>query len=245
MKPTRLIKILSVLPAVLLTLSGWAQHSVFNWNLLGTNSNRLEGKLTGTIYYIPPLDSKQHFYYDGWQQGTVVLEDGDIFSGLQMNYLSKGDELVVYNPNLRQLFLTDKEKVKSFTVHFAQTEHKFVKLYLEGFWGGNRYFRVLYSGTKQLLAYHYVFEEKTRMYTDEHGNRRGVRLVPKTIYYIYSPDSGFKILKKKRSSFVRLFPEEKREVRRIFRRNNLRNFNETEMIEAFKLLDEAGFFNRL
>jgi len=50
-------------------------------------------------------------------------------------------------------------------------------------------------------------------------------------------------VQEKRRWFVKLFPENKREVRRMFRRNNLRRFDEKEMIQAFELLDDAGFFN--
>ncbi len=243
MKRKALFKLLVVLPVAFLTVSVGAQDSNFNWDALGENSNRLEGKLTGTIYYLPPLETSKHFFYEGWKEGTVLLEDADIFTGLRLSYLARGDELVIYNPNLRQLFIADKEKVKSFTVQLLHEEHKFVKLYYDAIFGGHRYFQLLYDGTRKFLAYHYVYEEKISVYRDEQGKLRDTRLKLKTNYYLYSSDTGFKNLQTKRRSFVRLFPENKREVRRIFRRNKLRIFNESEMVRAFQVLDDAGFFD--
>ena len=90
----------------------------------------------------------------------------------------------------------------------------------------------------------YVYEEKTSVYRDAYGKLRDSRLKPKKTYFMYFPEEEqFRKVQDKRRWFVRLFPENKREVRRMFRRNNLRRFDEKEMVRAFQLLDEAGFFD--
>jgi hypothetical protein len=239
----KIIKIIAVLPALLFAISGRSQESNFNWEALGENSNRLYGKLTGTIYYVPPDGNLKHFFQDGWYEGTVLLEDGDLFTGLRLRYLAYGDELVVYNPNLRQLFIADKEKVESFTIQVPWGRQEFIKLYFDGISKGDRYFGLLYNGARKLLAFHYIYDEKTQVYRDKYGRLKNSQLRLRTIYYMYDPERGYLKLQSKRRSFIRLFPENKREVRRIFRRNNLRRFDEKELIQAFELLDENGFFN--
>lgn len=222
-----------------------AQNSVFNWEALGENSNRLEGKLTGLAYRIPPLANSAHFMQNRWVDGTILLEDGDLFENVRIRYLTFHDELVAYNPNLKQLFIVDKEKVKSFTFIYPEGRQTFTKLYFDAFVdAGYRYFDVKYEGTRWLVAFHYIYEEKTSVYRDTYGKLRDSQLKPKKTYFMYFPgEEQFRRVQEKRRWFVKLFPENKREVRRIFRRNNLRRFDEKGMIQAFSLLDENGFFN--
>jgi hypothetical protein len=228
-----------------LAIPGRAQKSTFNWDALSENSNRLEGKLTGSLYYISPLANSTHFLHNKWENGSILFEDGDCFENQRIRYHSFRDELVAYNPNLKQLFIVDKEKVSSFTFQNDQNEQQFVKLWLDAFVGaGNRYFELKYEGVRWLLAFHSVLEEKTSIYRDRYGKLRDTRLKPKVTYYMYFPqEKRFQRIQDKRRSFIKLFPDNKREVRRLFRKNNLWRFNEKEMVRAFQLLDEAGFFD--
>ncbi len=228
-----------------LTFTGKAQNSTLDWNALGENSNRMEGKLTGLTYRIPPLANSTHFMQDRWVEGSILLEDGDLFEKVRIRYLTFEDELVVYNPNLKQLFIVDKEKVNSFTFNYTHGQQTFVKLYFDAFVDARyRYFDLKYKGTRWMVAFHYIYEEKTSVYRDAYGKLKDTQLKPKKTYFMYSPqEEQFRRIQTKRRWFVRLFPENKREVRRIFRRNNLRRFDEPQMVRAFELLDENGFFN--
>jgi hypothetical protein len=239
------IKILMVVLSFALTFTGKAQNSTLDWNALGENSNRMEGKLTGLTYRIPPLANSTHFMQDRWVEGSILLEDGDLFEKVRIRYLTFEDELVVYNPNLKQLFIVDKEKVNSFTFNYTHGQQTFVKLYFDAFVDARyRYFDLKYKGTRWMVAFHYIYEEKTSVYRDAYGKLKDTQLKPKKTYFMYSPqEEQFRRIQTKRRWFVRLFPENKREVRRIFRRNNLRRFDEPQMVRAFELLDENGFFN--
>jgi hypothetical protein len=150
-----LLIILSCVPAYL----SEAQNSTFDWEVLNKNSNRLEGKLTGLTYRIPPLTNSTHFLQDRWVEGSILLEDGDLFDDVRIRYLSFHDELVAYNPNLKQLLIVDKEKVNSFTFNYPQGQQKFIKLYFDAFVdAGYRYFDLKY------LNLPYGFPEKHRIY---------------------------------------------------------------------------------
>lgn len=239
------IKILMLVLSFALPFTGKAQNSTLDWNALGENSNRLEGKLTGLTYRIPPLTNSTHFMQDRWVEGSILLEDGDLFEKVRIRYLTFHDELVVYNPNLKQLFIVDKEKVNSFTFNYTHGQQTFVKLYFDAFVdAGYRYFDLKYKGSRWMVAFHYIYEEKTSVYRDAYGKLKDTQLKPKKTYFMYSPqEEQFRRIQTKRRWFVRLFPENKREVRRMFRRNNLRRFDEPQMVRAFELLDENGFFN--
>jgi hypothetical protein len=245
MKPGAEKKIQLFILIFVLALFSQAQTSLLNWEALGENSNRLEGKLTGLSYRIPPLANSTHFLQDSWVDGEILLEDGDLFNSVKIRYLAFHDELVAYNPNLKQVFIVDKEKVNSFTFHYPKGQQKFVKLYFDSFVNaGYRYFDLKYDGTRWLVAFHYIYEEKTSVYRDAYGKLRDTRLKPKQTYFMYFPeDEQFRRVQEKRRWFVKLFPERKRDVRRMFRRNNLRRFDEKGMIQAFSLLDENGYFD--
>jgi hypothetical protein len=223
-----------------------AQVPSFDWQVLGENSNRLEGKLTGTIYHLPVEVSSRHFLHERFMDGEVLLEDGDLFKNLHLRYLAFGDQLAAYNSSLHQMFIVDKKKVSRFTVRNDQGEQNFIKVYLNtGFSGQVRYFEIKYEGKRWFMVFHQIVEEKTSIYRNEHGKLRDTVLKLRKTYFMYDPATEkFRYLSNSRSSFVRLFPEDKREVRRLFRRNRLYRFDELEMVHAFRILDEAGFFEK-
>lgn len=219
-----------------------AQKFEFHWEQLNNSSNRLEGKLTGTVYVLTSKSNSNYFFHNDWKEGTITLEDNDTFKGLKLRFQAFDNELVAYNNNLRNLFVVDKEKVKSFTVKTPEKNQKFVKYYFEGFPKGDRYFELLYEGGRELLAYHDVIEEKTRPYVDQFGIMKDSYFRLNTTYFMYSPETGFERIRLRRRSLLNHFSESKREIRRLLRRNNVDVFEEAGMIRAFGLLDEFGYF---
>jgi hypothetical protein len=92
-----------------------------------------------------------------------------MYEDVHMQYLAYGDELVVYNSNLKQLFIVDKEKVAGFTVNLPQGKQEFIKMYFNGLRAGDRYFEKIYDGKGKLLVFHSIDEVKTSIYKDNAG----------------------------------------------------------------------------
>lgn len=224
-----------------IVLTAVAQKSEFHWEQLNEESNRLEGKLTGTVFVLSSKSNSGYFLQNDWADGSVMLEDNDVYDGLKLRYNAFEDKLVVYNNNLRNLFTVDKEKVKSFTVKSLDGEHKFARYFYDGYPAGDRYFEVLYNGERDFLAFRQIVEEKTRPFVDKFGIMKDTRFRKTTSYYIHSPETGFQKIRLKRRSILTLFPENKREIRRLLRRNRVNTFEEKGMIRAIKLLDENDF----
>jgi hypothetical protein len=242
----RLRFILILMAGSVMMLPVVAQVSSFDWQVMGESSNRMEGKLTGTIYHLPVEVSSRHFLHERFLDGEVLMEDGDLFMNLHLRYLAYGDQLAAYNSNLHQMFIVDKKKVSRFTVRNDLGEQNFIKVYLNaGISGQDRYFEIKYEGKRWFLVFHQIVEEKTSIYRNEHGKLRDTVIKLRKTYFMYDPvTKKFRYLYNSRSSFVRLFPESKREIRRLFRRNRLYRFDELEMVHAFRILDEAGFFEK-
>lgn len=228
---------------ILLSAQLYGQSEFSNWEMAGAESNRLGEKLTGTMYYINTISNSNFFLHKKWLDGTILLETGDFFEDQRLRYMSRNDELVVYNKTLKNLFIIDKAKVKRFSIFAADDTLHFKKLHYDGFASGDRYFEELYSGEASFLAFHVIEEKKTLPFRDVTGILRDTWYIHSTHYYLYSESKGFLRMHNSRRSFFSVFPDKKKQIRRLFRKNKLRIFDKEEMIRAVHLLDKAGFFN--
>ena len=222
---------------------GMVQNTNYYWGEICQNSNRLEGKLRGTRYNLTPFGNSNFFMQKDWTNGTIYTEDGDVFNNIKLRYQAKEDQLVAVNDNLINFFVVDKETVKGFTLHQGNEEQVFIKLYFEGMAKGYRYFHKLYSGPASLLAFRFIEEIKVTPFKDEWGIMRDTQFNLSVFYFYYSEESGFTRLIRRKRAFLKLYPEQKSEIRRLFRSNKLTYFDEDGLVKAFKLLDGAGILN--
>lgn len=230
---------------IMLQLSGlYGQDKDYSWDRINTSSNRLGGKLTGTMYYINALANRHYFLHQTYLNGTILYDDGELFENQRLRYFVHKDELVVYNQNLRQLFIADKEKIRRFTIYNNNNKDTlhFVKLHYDGFPSGYRYFEELFNGSRSLLAFHFIEERKTSPFRDERGVLRDTYYYHREKYYMYSEDSGFIKLYNSRRVFFKIFPEKKRQIKKLLRRNRLNTFEKEGFIRAFQLLQREGIF---
>ena len=202
--------------------------------------NRIDGKLTGVVYHINALANSNFFLQEDWANGVIELEDGVKFDSVRIRYNARTDALVAYNSQLRTLFIVDKKKVKSFSIPTGNNLQHFVKLPYDGFNSGERYFREIYNGAVQLLAFHFVDEIKVSPFVDSQGIMRDTEYRFAQHYFIHNKNLGFVRVQKKRRSFLKLFPERKKEIRKLFRKNHILAQDEQGMIQAIQLLEEAG-----
>lgn len=227
---------------MLISFVGLSQNSGFYWGNLTTSSNRLQGKITGEIFYASSLANKYFFMQKYWVEGSIKLVDGDIFENVNMRYNAFDDELVAFNNKINVLYIVDKDVVGEFVISAENSSKKFVKYYYTGMNKGNRYFEELYSGTFSLLAFHNIYEEKVRPFVDELGKMRDIEYNKEVDYFIYSEENGFYKIRMNKQSLINTFPENKKEIKKIFRKNKNYVNNERSLIQAFILLEKAGLF---
>ena len=239
-------KYLVILFILLLQVAASAQYSGLYSENLNLKSNRLHGKLTGEVYFLSLTSNASHFLQKDWVEGTITLKDGDVFEGIRMRYMAYGDELVVYNSNIKTLFIVDKNTVKQFTFktplssgNFA--ERKFVNLDSLGVFLDRTYFEELYSGTVQLLVFHQIEERKISPYIDSSGKLSDTEFRMNKIYYLLSKVNELTRFQLKNRSLYNLFPENKKEMRKLLRKNKINIIDESSAVQAFDLLDVNGF----
>ncbi len=239
-------KYLLFLLVVLLHLISAAQNSGLYSTNLEQNSNRLQGKLTGEVFYLSLTSNTSHFLQPDWIEGTITLKDGDVFEGIRMRYMAFGDELVAYNNNNHTLFIVDKNTVKQFTFKTPLKSgsfrgRKFINIDSLEIFPERNYFEELYSGKVKLLAFYQMGETKVSPYIDSTGKMCDTEYLLKTIYYAMSESKDLtRIHLKNRSLFI-LYPENKKEIRKLLRKNKINIIDEKTAVQAFDLLDANGF----
>jgi hypothetical protein len=152
----------------------------------------------------------------------------------------------VYNGNIKRLFIADKNTVKQFTFktplssgNFA--ERKFINLDSLDVFLDRTYFEELYSGTVKLLVFYQIEDTKISPYVDRSGKMSDTEFKLKTIYYLLTDSIGLTRIQLKNRSLFSLYPENKKEIRRLLRKNRIAIVDEHSAIQAFKLLDDNGF----
>jgi hypothetical protein len=226
---------------------GSAQNSGISISNLSKESNRFQGKLTGDVYYLSPVSNANYFLQKDWQEGSITLKDGDIFENIRMRYMAYGDELVAYNVNNRTLFVVDKSIVKEFNFYSRNeteklTKQKFINIDSLKILFNKSYFHELYSGTSKLLCFYQVEQVKVSPYIGVGGRMFDFEFRLKTMYYILSKEKGISKIQIKNRSLYSLYPEHKKEIKKLFRKNRINIIDESSAIQAVETLDSAGFF---
>jgi hypothetical protein len=242
---TGIKKYLIVIFVVSLQLIAGAQNSGLYSHVLKQNSNRYKGKLMGEVYYLNAISNSRYFLQPDWTEGIIKLKDGDVFDGVKMRYMAYKDELVAYNENNHALFIVDKNTVSEFIFRVpgnndAITERKFVNLDSLNLPNNKSYFELVYSGTAKLFAFHKIEEEKVTPYNYKDGKMYDVEFRLRTQYYIMSDVKGFVKLQLKNRSLYSVYNENKKEIRKLLRKNKISISDKESAKQAFVLLDSGG-----
>lgn len=234
------IRYIGIIFFALVTWSGVAQNTGFYWTQLNDSSNRLQGKLMGKVYYISALANSKFLYPSEWIDGAVTLKDGDTYENMKLRYHVYEDELIAYNKNNNTLYFVEKELVKSFSFEEDGKTRIFLKLSRAKGNGKQQYFEELYSGTLSLLVFRYMYEHKVSPYLDKLGTMRDTEYRLQSEFYLYSENRPPQKILPKRRALLNTFPENKKEIKKVLRRNGLYIKEQQSMIQAFRILDEAG-----
>ena len=213
---------------------------------LTTKSNTLNYKLSGSQYYFYSFLEGTVYLNDDWVRGSVVLENGDRFDNILLKLNTFTEDLITFNERIGAVEIIDKFIVDEFTMDTDKSsENLFRKLYFDKYPKGDHYFNVLYEGKLKLFCWYYTYEEKTSIYRDVHGLMRASRYKLNPIYFILFPDNNLIKVKSTRKSLVNLFPEQKKRIRKLFRKNKIRftSKSTSELGRAVNLIETEFFSN--
>ena len=203
-------------------------------------------RLAGEIFQMREETVGSPFYIDHWLPGEVVLSSGATVGDVLLMYNGFSDQLIYQHPSTYETIIVDKNTVSEFRLFpNGVYEEPLVFRHIEFRHWTSRlpvriYARMLYSGLFSLFVYQKV--EKTgdvAEYSPE-GPQIRAKLEPQPAYFILPPGGQAIPLKRfNRRTFYQLFPDHADQIREAFRRNHLRIRNESELVEAVKIIDQV------
>ncbi len=209
---------------------------------LTTNSNTINYKLPGKQFYPIYVPSGSEFYDDQWMRGYVILENEDKYDSLFLKYNTFKDELVSLNGRTGTMIMLDKDAIMEFGLYETPGFTKrFKKMELDKVPKGEHYFNVPYNGNLKLTVWYRTLEEQSAPFKDKNGFLQVSTYVLRLQYFVRFPDGHFEKFKLNRGSLLALFPDSKREIRRILRKD--RNWVKTEAsaARAIELIDKQFY----
>lgn len=240
-----LIKYLLLGYFIIVAAASGGQTTGLYYANLKQSSNNLSGKITGEIYYLNPKANNYFFLHKEWVKGKVVYKTGEVFENIDLRYQAFNDELIAYNENNRVLVKIDKEKVKEFTLNFSYSDENvtnptFVNIDSVSIFVNTNYFECLYRGTVMLLVSSRVIEKKVTPYNDSNGEFRDSEFILRKASFIYSIQNGLNRITYSNHSVANVYPEQKREIKKILRQNKIKISDAKSAANALEILDKAG-----
>ena len=222
---------------------GFGQIEDFGWSDFVTAGNSTKGKMIGTKYIYSLHSSTNYFFHKDWYKGTLMASDGEVYSEIALRYDAFNDELVVYNNSVKGLFVVDKFSVDAFTV---KTPHNgmqyFRRMSLAELDNKEHYFEIIYSGNVSLVSFHRITEHKISLYTNQFGQPDNREYILSAQNFLLFQDQTARRLSAGKRSVLSLFPERKRELRRLLKLNQIEDFSIGGIPKVVELLEKEGYF---
>ena len=211
---------------------------------INANANSLNYKLTGRRYIFRSTLKGSSYLNDDWQRGSVILENGDRYDSLYLRLNTVNEDLIWYNERTGAQIVLDSYIIDEFVLGTGKnTPPLFRKMIYNKYPKGEHYYNVLYDGKMKFLLWYETDETGTSEYRDMLGYLRNTEYKLHTQFFVVLPDENMVKIAGNRKSFINLFPEQKKRVRQLLRKNkiDLIRKNKAEMARLVKLID-AEFF---
>ena len=231
-------KYTGVVLGVLFAFIVQAQNMGIETYHLNSKSNNLQGKMLGEVFTLNADINYFFLYPDDWVAGSVKFVNGNKFENIRLRYQAFDDELITYNNNGGFLYVVEKEMVDWFSFQDGSKTRKFVRLTKNNNQQTSMYLEELYNRELSLLVNWYIYEQSVSPYTDRNGIKRAVEYLMRKDYYLYTEKDGLTKIRLNRAALFSLFPENKKQIRKLLRKNRLHINSELSMIDALGLLSK-------
>jgi hypothetical protein len=196
-------------------------------------------KLTGKYYSYPIGLDGSPYLQDEWQEGNLNLENGKTAYNIKIRFNLINNDLIFYNEALKRVFVVDKETIKSFIVKPGRNDSLLFIKYKGPEVGfklrKNDFVHVLYQGKISFMVKHWAnivnatdISSKDKVYNKD--------------FYFVNFDKNTDEIKLNYRSIYNLFPNKKKEVKRIISENKIRKANERNLEILFNIIDNTPNF---
>ena len=191
--------------------------------------------LSGILYHVSPIYKASTFLYGDYTIGSIYMENGEIFTNVPVKYNRYTDELIFIHKKYFSPYVVDKLTLKAFTINSLQPD----SLYFIKYRGVDKdyelkngdFLNLLFKGNLKLYAKRTTILERAT----EVGGQDA--LLPINIYYVQNNDWIKEIKPNKRSVF-KIFPEQKKEIKKLMRKYHFEKRNENSLIKLIKGIDQ-------
>lgn len=202
-----------------------------------------ELRLTGESFTAPTgYMGKQYFKHE-WFEGRILLTNGELVANKQLQYSGLVDELIWRNSANQRTFKLDKFSVDEFWLEERKdSSYHFKRINTVESRTGfptDIFAEVALEGRFSLYIYRRINVTDIVIRKDKEADFYFKRIEPQPEYYLKQPSGKYVSVKKaNQSSFLQLFPDEKKDIRKLLRENDLYISNEQDLIGAIELLNK-------
>lgn len=190
------------------------------------NDQQNSGIVNGEYYEIKRISKHSHQFFgdDSWVLGEIIFRD-QLFDSVYMTYDIHSDLLLIRHPTQyiyhNQPIKPVQEQISSFQI----LEHQFIRIDEQKL---NGFYDLLFSGQNLRL----VVKRHKQTYVEN-----SVEFEPDNRYYLHK-DGNYLPLKRK-SSILKIFPGNKKDIKTFINRNRLdiRPGNDSDYIRIIDYLD--------
>jgi hypothetical protein len=191
-------------------------------------------QLTGIEYTDPGLTNKGIYLNEDFVPGSVVLNSGDVVSGLYLRYNNLTDQLIWLTKEYGQVKL-DKLTVTAFYLTLKETSAYFRQMRLPLGDSVPAYYQDLYKGKVTLLV-----QRKVSHASDYYQNKTHYSVCkPNPQYYLVVGNKTYHPSRPTIKTIYALFPEKKEQIQHLVRTLHLKDRSEAEFTEFIREVEES------
>ncbi|HNW49922.1 MAG TPA: hypothetical protein PKH79_02500 [Prolixibacteraceae bacterium] len=197
-------------------------------------------KLVGKYYALPMGLEGSPYLFDDWLSGTIFLKNGKVARDTRIRLDIVTDELLFYHETLKRVFVVDKATIDSFVVNPGRSDSmSFVKYSGEPIrfkLDSNSYIQMLYDGKRM----DFFIRHKADIVKATESNSKN-KVFSRTFFYV-TVNGKTEEIKPRMRSFYSVFPQKKKEIRRLVSEYKLKRSTRENMVSLIKLLDQSKEF---
>ncbi len=190
--------------------------------------------LSGKLYILPTGLDGSPYLYEEWSDTDIYLENGKIAKNIKSKLNVITNDLVFYNESLLRVFMIDKEVLKYFVFNPGLKDSSLFIKYKgveQGFRLKKDYLvEVLHQGEISFILKHFAEVISPNDLTSKK------KVYSKKSYFLIANDIPVEIKLRYRSIY-KLFPEHKKEIKKIINENKIRRVNKQNMVKLLSIIE--------
>jgi len=204
-------------------------------------------KLTGEIYVPERQYQGELFYNNRFVKSNILLSTGEMAHGELLKYNGYLDEVIWMNHSNYKQFIIDRSYITDFwTKDSLDNPAHFQRINVRDTTISHRdvFVEVVIEGKISLYIQHQVLCIPDQI-TYSSGQARYIKTFePRALYYIKLPSNNYlKMRKLNQSSFLKLFPEQKKSISKLIKKNRLKLKSVKGLIGTIDLMNKESIID--